>query len=198
VRLLLLDNYDSFTWNLVQLFGALGAEPMVRRNDALSVPDALTLDADGIVISPGPCTPADAGISVPLARAAAGRGIPLLGVCLGHQALAAAFGATIDRAPRLMHGKTCEVEHDGAGLFAGLASPLQVMRYHSLAIRNGTLPSMFRITASTHDDGASTIMAIQHVTLPLFGVQFHPESVGTPAGAGMLANFLSAAGAGSG
>lgn len=198
MKLLLVDNYDSFTWNLVQLLGALGAEPEVRRNDALSVADAVAPGWAGIVISPGPCTPAEAGISVPLARAAADHAIPLLGVCLGHQALAAAFGATIERAPTLMHGKTCQVAHDGEGLFAGLASPLDVMRYHSLAIRNGTLPGAFRVSATAQDGDDPTIMAIQHQSLPLYGVQFHPESVGTPAGSRMLANFLATAASRSG
>jgi anthranilate synthase component 2 len=194
VKLLVLDNYDSFTWNLVQLFGAVGAEPLVYRNDALSVEQALALGADAIVISPGPGSPADAGISVPLAREAAARRIPLLGVCLGHQALAEAFGATIERAPALMHGKTCDVVHDGTGLFAALPRPLTVMRYHSLAVRSGTLPLEFLTTATAAEAGGETVMAIAHRTLPLFGVQFHPESVGTVAGSRLLGNFLQLAG----
>jgi anthranilate synthase component 2 len=194
VKLLVLDNYDSFTWNLVQLFGAMGAELLVYRNDALTTDAALALGADAIVISPGPGAPADAGISVPLARAAAARTIPLLGVCLGHQALAEAFGATIERAPALMHGKTCDVAHDSSGLFAGLPQPLTVMRYHSLAVRPGTLPSEFVTTATATEAGGETVMAIAHRTRPLFGVQFHPESVGTVAGRQLLGNFLQFAG----
>lgn len=194
MKLLVLDNYDSFTWNLVQLFGALGAEPLVYRNDALTVDDALALSADGIVISPGPGSPSDAGISLALARSAGAHRIPLLGVCLGHQALAEAFGATIERAPALMHGKTCEVMHRGTGLFAGAPRPLTVMRYHSLAVRPGTLPSDFVTTATASEAGGETVMAIAHRTLPLFGLQFHPESVGTEAGALLLGNFLQCAG----
>ncbi|HEU4762034.1 MAG TPA: aminodeoxychorismate/anthranilate synthase component II [Gemmatimonadales bacterium] len=194
MKLLVLDNYDSFTWNLVQLFGALGAEPLVHRNDALSVEAALALEADAIVISPGPGSPADAGISVALARAAATRPIPLLGVCLGHQALAEAFGAAIERAPTLMHGKTCRVEHGGTGLFAGLPHPLGVMRYHSLVVRPDTVPPEFTATATVREAGGETVMAIAHRTLPLFGVQFHPESVGTEAGSVLLGNFLRLAG----
>ncbi len=190
MKLLVLDNYDSFTWNLVQLFGALGAEPCVRRNDALTVKEALSIGADAIVISPGPCTPADAGISMDLVRGAAERRVPLLGVCLGHQALAAAFGATIARAPELMHGKTCDISHTGAGLFAGVPDPLAVMRYHSLVVRPDTLPPEFEVTAAVGTGAARTIMAIAHRTLPLFGVQFHPESVATVAGSSLLLNFL--------
>ncbi len=194
MKLLVLDNYDSFTWNLVQLFGSVGAEPLVHRNDALTLDDALALGADAIVISPGPGSPADAGISIPLARAAAAHHLPLLGVCLGHQALAEAFGATIERAPALMHGKTCAVEHDATGLFAELPQPLTVMRYHSLAVRPGTLPADFVTTATAAEAGGETVMAIAHRTLPLFGVQFHPESVGTTAGSQLLDNFLQLAG----
>lgn len=190
MKLLVLDNYDSFTWNLVQLFGTLGAEPCVRRNDALTVNEALSVGAGAIVISPGPCTPADAGISMDLVRGAAERRVPLLGVCLGHQALAAAFGATIERAPELMHGKTCEISHTGAGLFAGVPDPLAVMRYHSLVVRPDTLPPEFEVTAAVGTGAARTIMAIAHRTLPLFGVQFHPESVATEAGSSLLLNFL--------
>lgn len=190
MKLLVLDNYDSFTWNLVQMFGALGADPAVYRNDALSVEDALSRGADAIVISPGPCTPVEAGISMDLARAAASRRVPVLGVCLGHQALAAAFGATIERAPELMHGKSCSISHAGTGLFDGLPDPLTVMRYHSLVVRPGTLPSEFAVTASVGTGPDATIMAIAHRTLPLFGVQFHPESVGTVAGEALLENFL--------
>lgn len=194
MKLLVLDNYDSFTWNLVQLFGALGAEPVVHRNDALSVGEALATGADAIVISPGPGSPAEAGISVALARAAAAERVPLLGVCLGHQALAEAFGAAIARAPALMHGKTCDLRHNATGLFAGVPQPLTVMRYHSLVVRTGTVPPDFDTTATAADAGGETVMAIAHRTLPLYGVQFHPESVGTEAGSALLRNFLELAG----
>ena len=187
MKLLVLDNYDSFTWNLVQLFGALGAEPCVRRNDALTVNEALSVGAGAIVISPGPCTPADAGISMDLVRGAAERRVPLLGVCLGHQALAAAFGATIERAPELMHGKTCEISHTGAGLFAGVPDPLAVMRYHSLVVRPDSVPSCLRVTAWTAD---KEIMGLRHAEHPIWGVQFHPESILTKPGKRMIANFL--------
>jgi anthranilate synthase/aminodeoxychorismate synthase-like glutamine amidotransferase len=194
VKLLVLDNYDSFTWNLVQLFGAVGAEPLVYHNDTLTLDQVLAISPDALVISPGPGSPADAGISGPLARAAAAHRIPLLGVCLGHQALAEAFGATIERAPALMHGKTCDVVHAGTGLFTGLPQPLTVMRYHSLAVQPGTVPPDFVTTATAAEAGGETVMAIAHRTLPLYGVQFHPESVGTTAGSQLLANFLELAG----
>jgi len=184
--LLVLDNYDSFTYNLVQAFGALGAEPVVHRNDALSVDAALDLGPTAIVISPGPGTPAEAGISVPLARAAGERGIPLLGVCLGHQALVAAFDGQVVRAPQLMHGKTCTISHDGTGVFLGLPSPLTVMRYHSLVAEPATLPRQLVRTASASE----TVMAVSHRAAPLHGVQFHPESIGTEHGDALLANFL--------
>src|SRR5512132_3632903 len=145
--LLVLDNYDSFTYNLVQYAGELGADPVVHRNDALSVAGALALRPDAIVVSPGPCTPREAGISVPLVRAAADAGIPLLGVCLGHQAIGEAFGGDVVRAERLMHGKTTMIEHTGDGLFAGLPSPLEVMRYHSLVVAPGSLPKALQVTA---------------------------------------------------
>ncbi len=190
MKLLVIDNYDSFTWNLVQLFGALGATPSVHRNDALSVAEALALEPDAIVISPGPCTPAEAGISIPLARAAAGRSIPLLGVCLGHQALAMAFGGKVERAPRLMHGKTSRIDHRGTGLFQGLAKPLTVMRYHSLVVAADALPEVFETTAHTLDADDPTLMAMAHRRLPLHGVQFHPESIGSDAGLALLQNFL--------
>lgn len=193
--LLVLDNYDSFTWNLVQYFGELGAHPEVVRNDQLTVEEAIARGPAAIVISPGPCTPREAGISVPLIRAAAAAGVPLLGVCLGHQAIGEAFGGTVVRADRLMHGKTSEVSHDGADLFAGLPSPLTVMRYHSLVIQPDTVPSELAVTAWTTDRGpGAEIMAIRHRDLPVWGVQFHPESVATPSGKALLANFLGLAG----
>ncbi len=192
--LLVLDNYDSFTYNLVQYAGELGAEPVVRRNDALSAEEALALDPSAIVISPGPCTPREAGISVALVRAAAANGIPLLGVCLGHQAIGEAFGGHVVRADRLMHGKTTMVAHAGDPVFAGLPSPFEAMRYHSLVVAPGTLPDELEITAWSADRPArSEIMGVRHRSLPVVGVQFHPESVGTRQGKRILANFLAGA-----
>jgi anthranilate synthase component 2 len=189
--LLVLDNYDSFTWNLVQYFGELGADPEVVRNDQLTAEEAIARAPAAIVISPGPCTPREAGISVPLIRAAAAAGIPLLGVCLGHQAIGEAFGAEVVRADRLMHGKTSEVMHDQADLFVGLATPLPVMRYHSLVIRPASVTPELKVTAWTADRAAGEeIMAVRHRAARIWGVQFHPESVATPDGKGMLANFL--------
>ncbi len=189
--LLVLDNYDSFTYNLVQYAGELGAEPVVYRNDALSVEAALALEPDAIVISPGPRTPAEAGISVPLVRAAAAAGVPLLGVCLGHQAIGEAFGGRVVRADRLMHGKTTMVAHTGHALFQGLPSPFEVMRYHSLVVSTAGVPAELEVTAWADDRAAgSEIMALCHRELPICGVQFHPESVGTGHGKQLLANFL--------
>jgi len=189
--LLVLDNYDSFTYNLVQYAGELGAEPVVHRNDALSVEAALALEPDAIVISPGPRTPAEAGISVPLVRAAASAGVPLLGVCLGHQAIGEAFGGRVVRADRLMHGKTTLVAHTGHALFQGLPSPFEVMRYHSLVVSTAGVPAELEVTAWSDDRAAgSEIMALCHRELPICGVQFHPESVGTAHGKQLLANFL--------
>lgn len=188
--LLVLDNYDSFTYNLVQYAGELGAEPVVYRNDALTPEDALAVGPSAILISPGPCTPREAGISVPLIRAAAGR-VPVLGVCLGHQAIGEAFGGTVVRADRLMHGKTTEVVHDGRELFCGLPSPVTVMRYHSLVVAPAGLPAELAITAWSADRPAGQeIMGLRHRSLPIYGVQFHPESVATDHGKTMLRNFL--------
>jgi anthranilate synthase component 2 len=189
--LLVLDNYDSFTYNLVQYAGELGADPVVYRNDALGVEEALALEPAAIVISPGPCTPREAGISVPLVRAAAAAGVPLLGVCLGHQAIGEAFGGDVVRADRLMHGKTTMVAHTGHPLFATLPSPFEVMRYHSLVVAPGTLPGELELTAWSDDRPAgSEIMALCHRELPVYGVQFHPETVGTDHGKRILSNFL--------
>jgi len=197
MMLLVLDNYDSFTYNLVQYAGELGAEPVVYRNDALTVEAALALDPSAIVISPGPCTPREAGISVELVRAAASAGVPLLGVCLGHQAIGEAFGGDVVRADRLMHGKTTMVAHVGHALFAGLPSPFEAMRYHSLVVAPGTLPKELEITAWSADRPArSEIMGLSHRSLPVTGVQFHPESVGTGQGKRILANFLAGVTAG--
>jgi anthranilate synthase component 2 len=190
MRLLVLDNYDSFTWNLVQYAAEAGAEPIVHRNDALTVAAALGLGPDAILISPGPCTPGEAGISVPLIRAAAGS-IPMLGVCLGHQAIAEAFGGSVIRALRPMHGKTAEVVHAGTDIFAGLPSPFTVMRYHSLIVAEQDLPAALAVTA-WHGSGRNReIMALRHVGHPIFGVQFHPESIGTEHGRELLRAFLS-------
>ena len=189
--LLVLDNYDSFTYNLVQYAGELGADPVVYRNDALGVDEALALEPAAIVISPGPCTPREAGISVPLVRAAAAAGVPLLGVCLGHQAIGEAFGGDVVRADRLMHGKTTMVAHTAHPLFATLPSPFAAMRYHSLVVAPGTLPDELELTAWSDDRPAgSEIMGLCHRELPVYGVQFHPESVGTDHGKRILANFL--------
>ncbi len=186
MRVLVIDNYDSFTYNLVQYLGELGAEVQVVRNDALSVEDALSLAPDRIVLSPGPCTPSEAGICVPLIRAVAGK-VPLLGVCLGHQAIGAAFGGEIVRALRPMHGKTSLVRHTGQGVFRGLPNPLRVIRYHSLIIRRETLPAELEITAET-DEGE--IMGVRHRQYPIEGVQFHPESIMSEEGLELLKNFL--------
>jgi len=194
--LLVLDNYDSFTYNLVQYAGELGADPIVHRNDAVSVEAALALEPAAIVISPGPCTPREAGISVPLVRAAAAAGVPLLGVCLGHQAMGEAFGGDVVRAERLMHGKTTMVAHGGHPVFTGLPSPFEAMRYHSLVVAPDTLPDALELTAWSADRPAGReIMGLCHRSLPVFGVQFHPESVGTAHGKQILANFLAIAAA---
>ncbi|HWA59282.1 MAG TPA: aminodeoxychorismate/anthranilate synthase component II [Gemmatimonadales bacterium] len=188
--ILVLDNYDSFTYNLVQYLGELGANPVVYRNDALSVESALGLAPDAIVISPGPGEPRDAGISIPLIRAAAGA-VPLLGVCLGHQGIGEAFGGRVVRAGRLMHGKTTEVTHLGTDLFEGVANPLTVMRYHSLVVSPTDFPAELEITAWSMDrPRAQEIMALRHRTHPIFGVQFHPESIATESGKALLQNFL--------
>ncbi|EKY3087813.1 aminodeoxychorismate synthase component 2 [Cronobacter dublinensis] len=184
--LLLIDNYDSFTWNLFQYFSELGAEVVVRRNDELTPDDIDALAPAHIVISPGPCTPNEAGISLEVIRRYAGR-LPLLGVCLGHQAIGQAFGASVVRAQNVMHGKTSAIRHNNTGVFAGLNNPLTVTRYHSLIIDRATLPAGFEITAWT-DEGE--IMGIRHRHLALEGVQFHPESILSEQGHQLLANFL--------
>ena len=188
--ILVLDNYDSFTYNLVQYLGELGADPVVYRNDALTVEGALALQPEAIVISPGPGEPCDAGISIPLIQASAGQ-VPLLGVCLGHQGIGEAFGGTVVRAGRLMHGKTTEVTHLGTDLFTGVANPLRVMRYHSLVVSATDFPAELEITAWSMDrPRAQEIMALRHRIHPIFGVQFHPESIATESGKGLLKNFL--------
>jgi anthranilate synthase component 2 len=192
--LLVLDNYDSFTYNLVQYAGELGADPVVYRNDALTPAEALELRPAAIVISPGPCTPKEAGISVPLVRAAAGT-IPILGVCLGHQAIGEAFGGRVVRADRLMHGKTTMVAHTGHPLFQDIPSPVEVMRYHSLVVSPDGFPPDLEITAWSSDRPAGQeIMGLSHRNFRVYGVQFHPESVATDRGKRLLSNFLSLAG----
>lgn len=190
--ILLIDNYDSFTWNLVQRFGEIApqARVEVHRNDRISGDEIAARAPTHLVISPGPCTPDEAGISCDAVRRFAGR-MPILGVCLGHQSIGQVFGGTIVRARRLMHGKVDSIEHAGKGLFAGLPSPIEATRYHSLVIDPPTLPRDFEVDAwSTAPDGAREIMAIRHRTLPVFGVQFHPESFLTPAGYDLLRAFL--------
>ncbi len=186
MRLLMIDNYDSFTYNLVQYLGELGQDVRTVRNDAITLAEIERLAPERIVISPGPCTPNEAGISVPLLRHFAGR-LPILGVCLGHQAIGAAFGGRIVRARELMHGKTSLVEHTGKGVFEGLPSPYTVIRYHSLAIERSSLPDCLEITATTAD---GEIMGVRHRELPIEGVQFHPESILTEHGHALLRNFL--------
>ena len=193
MRVLLVDNYDSFTYNLVQALGSLGAEVVVRRNDAIDVGGALALAADAVVISPGPCTPAEAGISVDLVTAALDSGLPLLGVCLGHQAIGAALGGRVVVAPRLRHGKTSLVHHDGATVFRGLPSPFPAMRYHSLTVAEPLPPSLHRSAWVARDDGPGELMGFRHESAPVEGVQFHPESFLTPDGPRLLGNFLSLA-----
>jgi anthranilate synthase component 2 len=186
MRILLIDNYDSFTWNLVHLIGGLGADVDVRRNDSLSAAEAIQGEHDAIVISPGPCTPNEAGICLDVIRDGADRK-PIFGVCLGMQAMGQAFGGDVVRAPLPMHGKVSPVRHKGRGLFRGINGPVQATRYHSLIVARETCPAVFDIEAET-DDGL--IMALSHRELPLHGVQFHPESIASEHGATMLRNFL--------
>jgi anthranilate synthase/aminodeoxychorismate synthase-like glutamine amidotransferase len=186
----ILDNYDSFTYNLVQYFGELGAEVEVRRNDQITVAEIEDMNPEGIVISPGPCTPRDAGISLDLIRHFAGR-VPILGVCLGHQAIGEAFGGKVVRAPHLMHGKTSAVRHDSRTIFRGLPTPMTATRYHSLLVEEESLPNELEVSAwTTEKDGSRTIMGLRHRKFAIEGVQFHPESVLTDAGKGLIANFL--------
>ncbi len=184
--LLMIDNYDSFTYNLVQYLGELGEKPVVYRNDRITIREIERIHPDRMVISPGPCTPNEAGISVEAIRYFAGK-MPILGVCLGHQSIGAAFGARIVGAKRLMHGKTSEIRHDGKSIFSGLPNPFEATRYHSLVIQRESLPGEFEITAESED---GEIMAIRHRSYPLEGVQFHPESILTRVGHDLLRNFL--------
>lgn len=185
--ILLIDNYDSFTWNLVHYLGEMGADVRVERNDALSVEEALALSPEAILLSPGPCDPDKAGICLPLIDAAADRGIPLFGVCLGHQSIGQAFGGQVVRAGEIVHGKMGEILHQGAGVFAGLPSPLKATRYHSLIVDRNSLPDCLEVTAELAD---GTIMGLRHKELPIEGVQFHPESIASEHGHAMLRNFF--------
>jgi len=184
--ILVIDNYDSFTYNLVQYFGELGADPVVRRNDEITVSEIEVLAPDRICISPGPCTPKEAGISCDVIRNLAGR-YPILGVCLGHQCLGEVYGGEVGRAGRLMHGKTSPILHDGKDLFRGLPNPFEATRYHSLLVKRESLPSSLEITAETAE---GEIMGLRHRDLPVWGVQFHPESILTTHGKELLSNFL--------
>ncbi|NOC82499.1 aminodeoxychorismate/anthranilate synthase component II [Ruegeria sp. HKCCD6228] len=185
--LLLIDNYDSFTYNLVHYLGELGAEMVIRRNDALDVQEAMAMNPAGILLSPGPCDPDQAGICLALTKAAAETKTPLLGVCLGHQTIGQVFGGKVVRCHEIVHGKMGTVKHTGKGLFAGLPSPFEATRYHSLVVERETLPDCLEITAEL-DDG--TIMGLQHKELPIHGVQFHPESIASEHGHALLKNFL--------
>jgi anthranilate synthase/aminodeoxychorismate synthase-like glutamine amidotransferase len=188
--ILVIDNYDSFTYNLVQYLGELGATVEVRRNDEITVEEVGELEPSAVVLSPGPCTPAEAGVTIPVIRRW-GASIPMLGVCLGHQAIGEAFGGKVVRADRVMHGKTSRVAHDGTGVFAGLPTPLEVMRYHSLVIEPSSLPAALVVTAYAVDS-PDEIHAVRHAEHRVFGVQFHPESIMTQHGKQMLSNFLEA------
>jgi len=188
--LLVIDNYDSFTFNLVQYLGELGVDPVVRRNDALTVDEIEAMAPGRIVISPGPCTPAEAGVSVEVVRRM-GSGTPILGVCLGHQAIGAAYGAEVVRNRRTMHGKVSAIRHSGTGIFDGLPSPLRVTRYHSLVIASHSVPAELEVIAVTDEDGwDDEIQAVRHRSHPVWGVQFHPESIASESGHALLRNFL--------
>ncbi len=189
--ILVIDNYDSFTWNLVHYLMELGAAVEVVRNDAISAGQALSSGADAFLISPGPCTPNEAGISLDLVAACADAGKPLLGVCLGHQSIGQHFGGQVIRASELMHGKTSPVSHDGSGVFAGIPSPFTATRYHSLIVPEDGLPATLKVNARAPD---GTVMGFRHATLPIHGVQFHPESIATEHGHALLANFMRLAG----
>lgn len=188
---ILIDNYDSFTYNLFHFLGELGAEVVVHRNDAITAAEVVALAPEGIVISPGPCDPDKAGVSLDVVIAAAENGIPLLGVCLGHQALGQAMGGKVVRAPEPMHGKVSDIRHDGSGVFADLPTPFKATRYHSLSVDRASLPNTLSVTAETED---GVIMGVAHNALPLHGVQFHPESIASENGHSLLGNFLKIAG----
>jgi anthranilate synthase component 2 len=190
MKVFMIDNYDSFTYNLAQYFQILGAEVVVKRNDQTTIEEIKRLDPDAIVISPGPCSPREAGISVKVVQELY-KDYPILGVCLGHQSIGYAFGANIIRAKRLMHGKTSLITHTGEGIFSGITNPFTAVRYHSLVIDEPTLPPFLKVTARSEED--EEVMAIQHTEYPVFGVQFHPESVLSEAGLDLLKNFLTIA-----
>ncbi|MBX3141692.1 MAG: aminodeoxychorismate/anthranilate synthase component II [Trueperaceae bacterium] len=188
-RLLVVDNYDSFTYNLVQYVAALGADVTVWRNDAFAVADVEELSPDGVIVSPGPCTPREAGVSVELVRGL-GKHLPMLGVCLGHQVIGEAYGGRVVRANRLVHGKTATIEHDGTGVFAGLGSPVTATRYHSLVVVDPPDELVPNAWTTEPGSGERVLMGVRHATHPVWGVQFHPESILTESGSAMLANFL--------
>jgi anthranilate synthase component 2 len=190
--IILIDNYDSFTFNLVHYLGSLGADVVVHRNDKISVEEVIALEPDGIVLSPGPCTPDDAGICLALIAAAAETRIPLIGVCLGHQAIGQAFGGKVIRAPQMVHGKLSQISHDATGVFRGINGPFQATRYHSLIVERATMPAELKVNAQTAD---GLVMGMSHESRPLHGVQFHPESIASEHGHLMLRNFLDIAAA---
>lgn len=187
-RVIVIDNYDSFVYNLVQYLGELGAEPEVYRNDEIDLSGLAALNPDGLVVSPGPGRPEDAGISSAAIKSLGEAGTPVLGVCLGHQCIGAVYGGSIERAPRVMHGKTSEIIHDGTGVFAGIPSPFVATRYHSLVVERDSVPDVLRITAETED---GLVMGLRHGEFPIEGVQFHPEAILTESGRPLIANFLS-------
>jgi anthranilate synthase/aminodeoxychorismate synthase-like glutamine amidotransferase len=187
MRVVVIDNYDSFVYNLVQYLGELGAEPVVHRHDALALDGLIALEPDALLISPGPGRPEDAGVSNDAIRTFGERGTPVLGVCLGHQCIGQVFGGRVERAPRVMHGKTSEITHDGRGVFAGIASPFTATRYHSLVVARDSVPDELEVTAESED---GLVMGLRHCELPIEGVQFHPESILTQSGHDLLRNFL--------
>ena len=187
MRVVVIDNYDSFVYNLVQYLGELGAEPIVHRHDALTLDALLALEPDAVLVSPGPGRPEDAGVSSDAIRAFGERGVPVLGVCLGHQCIGQIYGGRVERAPRVMHGKTSQITHDGRGVFAGLANPFTATRYHSLVVARDSVPDVLEVTAESED---GLVMGLRHRELPIEGVQFHPESILTQSGHDLLRNFL--------
>ncbi len=189
-RVLVVDNYDSFVYNLVQYLGELGAEPIVHRHDALSIDEMRAIEPDAVLVSPGPGRPEDAGVSNEVIQTFGEAGTPVLGVCLGHQCIGQVYGGRVERAPRVMHGKTSEITHDGRGVFAGLPSPCTATRYHSLVVARDSVPDVLEVTAESED---GLVMGLRHRDLPIEGVQFHPESILTEAGHDLLRNFLASA-----